>query len=310
MRSIKTYLEILRKKGLYMCLREAKKAVWPLWFTHSWIIIDQIYEERTSKYLWRRYKDLIVKPLDETQEAKEPMRVVWVCWLQGMENAPEIVKRCLESVKRNMPKYEVRVLTAENMYEYVTLPEYIVRKYKKGIITFTHFSDILRTALLVQHGGIWLDATVLLTDELPAQMTDAPIFFLQKSKLQSMPHMGSSWLLVAQKGNTVLRRVLELLSAYWERENKLRDYYLFHLFFYLAIAQNTQGREAMKAIPYVPNVDAHTLQYTLFEDYDERVWKQTISRSPIHKLTWKFNHNEPLDKSGTFYDYILHHLHV
>ena len=219
MRSLKTYYSILRKKGLYTCLCEFKKIVWPIWWTHNREAIDLIQAERASKYLWRRYKGLIVKSLDETQEAKEPTRVVWVCWLQGMENAPEIVKRCLESVKRNMPKYEVRVLTAENIFEYVTLPEYIVRKYKKGIITFTHFSDILRTALLVQHGGIWLDATVLLTDELPAQMTDAPIFFLQKSKLQSMPHMGSSWLLVAQKGNAVLRRVLELLSAYWEREN-------------------------------------------------------------------------------------------
>lgn len=310
MRSISTYLKILRKKGLYTCMLEAKKAIWPLWYTHSWIIIDQIQFERTSKYLLRHYKDLIVKPLDETQEAKEPTRIIWVCWLQGMENAPEIVQKCIDSVRRNMPKYEVRVLTAENLFEYVTLPEHIVRKYKKGIITFTHFSDILRTALLIQHGGIWLDATVLLTDELPELMTEASLFFLQKSKLQFIPHAGSSWMLVAQKGNAVLSRVLELLSAYWGRENKLRDYYLFHLFFYLVLVCNEDGKKALHAIPYVPNVDAHTLQYTLFEDYDERVWKQTISRSPIHKLTWKFNHNEPLNKKGTNYDYILHHMHL
>lgn len=310
MRSIKTYLDILHKKGLYICIKEAKKAIWPLWFTHSWIIIDQIHQERASKYLWQHYRELIAKPLDTTQEAKEPTRVIWVCWLQGMENAPEIVKKCVASVKRNMPKYEVRVLTAENIFDYVTLPEHIVRKYKKGTITFTHFSDILRTALLVQHGGIWLDATVLLTDELPAKMTDAPLFFLQKSKLQMIPHMGSSWMLVGQKGNAVLQRLLELLSDYWKKENKLRDYYLFHLFFYLVLECNEEGKKALRAIPYVPNVDAHTMQYTLFEDYDEQIWKQTTSRSPIHKLTWKFNHNEPLEKRGTNYDYILHHMHL
>ena len=310
MRSIKTYLNILRKKGLYICLKEAKKAIWPLWFTHSWIIIDQIYEERTSKYLWRHYKDLIIKPLDETQEEKKTTPIIWVCWLQGLEIAPEIVKKCVDSVKRNMPKYEVRVLTAENIFEYVTLPEHIVHKYQKGTITFTHFSDILRTALLVQHGGIWFDATVLLTDELPAQMTNAPLFFLQKSKLQIIPHMGSSWMLVAQKGNAVLRRLLELLSEYWKKENKLRDYYLFHLFFYLVLEHNEEGKKALHAIPYVPNVDAHTLQFTLFDDYDEQIWQQTVSRSPIHKLTWKFNHNEPLKKRGTNYDYILHHMYL
>ena len=310
MRSIKTYLEILRKKGLYMCLREAKKAIWPIWWTHSRAAIEQIQAERASNYLWRRYKAMIVKPLGVIQQENEPTRVIWVCWLQGMEKAPEIVKRCVDSVKRNMPKYEVRVLTAENMFEYVTLPEHIVRKYKNGTITFTHFSDILRTTLLVQHGGIWLDATVLLTDELPAQMTEAPLFFLQKSKLQTVPHMGSSWMLVAHKGNAVLKRILELLSAYWKKENKLRDYYLFHLFFYLVLERNEAGKQAHRAIPYVPNVDAHTLQYSLFDEYDECVWKQMTSRSPIHKLTWKFNHNEPLDKCGTNYDYILHHMHL
>lgn len=293
-----------------MCLREAKKAIWPIWWTHSRAAIEQVQAERASKYLWRHYKALITKPLDETQQAEEPTRIIWVCWLQGIENAPEIVKKCVESVKRNMPKYEVRVLTAENLFEYVTLPEYIVRKYKKGTITFTHFSDILRTALLVQHGGIWLDATVLLTEELPAQMTDAPLFFLQSSILQSMPHMGSSWLLISHKGNPVLQRLMDLLAAYWRRENKLRDYYLFHLFFYLVLTHNEQGMGAQKRIPYIPNVDAHTLQYSLFADYDENVWKQTTSRSPIHKLTWKFNHNEPLDKKGTNYDYILHRLHI
>jgi hypothetical protein len=122
--------------------------------------------------------------------------------------------------------------------------------------------------------------------------------------------MGSSWFIVAKKGNAVLKRLLELLSEYWLHENKLRDYYLFHLFFYLVLMRNEEGVKIQKAIPYVPNVDAHTLQFTLFDDYDEQIWQQTVSRSPIHKLTWKFNHNEPLDKKGTNYDYILHHMYI
>lgn len=310
MRSIKTYLDILHKKGLYMCLREAKKAAWPIWCTHSRAAIEQIQSERTSRYLWRHYDELIQKSLDETQQVKEPTRVIWVCWLQGMENAPEIVKQCVASVKRYMPNYEVRVLTADNIFDYVTLPEYIVRKYKNGTITFTHFSDILRTALLVQHGGIWLDATVLLTDSIPAEMTDASLFFLQKSVLSSTPHAGSSWFIAAHKGNAVLQRVLDVLCVYWKHENILRDYYLFHLFIYLILTKNEQGKEAIREMPYVSNADAHILQFRLFEDFNDAHWRQICSRSAIHKLTWKFNHNEPLDKEGTNYDYILHHMHL
>lgn len=306
MRSIKTYLEILRKKGLYVCLREAKKAVWPIWWTHSRAAIEQIQAERASRYLWRHYKDLIVKPLDETQQENEPTQIIWMCWLQGLDNAPEIVKKCVASVKQNMPNYEVRVLTAENLFEYVTLPEHIVKKYKNGTISFTHFSDILRTALLVQHGGIWLDATVLLTDELPTQMTETPLFLLQKSKLSQIPHFGSNWFLVSYKGNAVMKRMFDLLCAYWANENKVCDYFIYHLFLYLLLTRNEQGVAAQKEIQYIPNVDAHTLQFSLFDEYDEHIWQQIISRSPIHKLTWKFKDTSLLKKQGTYYKHILH----
>ena len=309
MRSLSTYYSILRKKGFYTCMLELKKAVCPVWWTHSKVAIEQIQAERASKYLWRKYGKMIAAPLTE-HGVEKPNKTIWLCWLQGMEQAPDIVKQCVASVKHYMPEYRLQVLTAENIAQFVELPEHMWVKYKNGTITFTHFSDILRTALLVQHGGIWLDATVLLTAPIPKQMTDEPLFFLQKSKLQIIPHMGSSWMLVAHKGNPILQRLLDLLSAYWKHENKLRDYFLFHLFFYLVLTRNKQGREAQRRIPYIPNVDAHTLQFTLFEGYDERVWEQITSRSPIHKLTWKFNHNEPLDKKGTNYDYILHHLYI
>lgn len=309
MRSLKTYYSILRKKGFYTCLRELKLAAWPLWFTHNRAAIDQIQADRASRYLWRKYGSLIAKPLDDQKDAK-PTHIIWLCWLQGIEQAPEIVQKCVASVKQYMPDYKVQVITSENIFEYVALPEQIVRKYQNGTINFTHFSDILRTALLVQHGGIWLDATVLLTGAIPSQMTDSPLFFLQKSVLSTTPHAGSSWLLVAQKGNPVLQRVLDLLSVYWESENKLRDYFLFHLFLYLVLTKNLQGKEALNKIPYVPNVDAHTLQFSLFKDFSDAQWKQITFRSTIHKLTWKFNHNEPLEKPCTFYDYILHHLYI
>ena len=292
-----------------MCLREAKKALWPIWWTRNKAIIEQIQAERASRYLWRKYKELIVKPLSE-EEDREPTRIVWVCWLQGIENAPQIVKSCVESVKRQMAGYEVRLLTAENIWNYVTLPEHIVCKYKDGIISFTHFSDILRTALLVQHGGIWVDATVLLTESLPQEWTEFKLFFLQRSVLNKTPHFGSNWFLIARKGNAIMRRQLELLCDYWKNENKVRDYFIYHLFLYLLLTRNNQGRKALHEITYVPNVDAHCLQFKLFDDFDSHQWAQITSRSPIHKLTWKFNHNEPLDKEGTNYDYILHHMHL
>lgn len=309
MRNIKTYYSILRKKGLYTCLREFKKIVWPIWWTHNREAIDLIQAERASRYLWGKYNRLIESPLP-SYEQTEIIKTIWVCWFQGLNQAPEIVQRCVASIKLHMPEYEICILTAENIFDFVTLPEPIIRKYQSGTITHTHFSDILRTALLVQHGGIWLDATVLLTDAIPLQIAEQPLFMLQKSPLSSIPHFASSWFIVSRKGHPVMKRMLELLSEYWQKESVLIDYFLFHLFMYLLMSRNSQAKEFAMKMPYISSGDAHLLQFRLFDSFDAQQWEQICTRSAIHKLTWKFNHNEPLDKPGTFYDYILHHLHI
>ena len=211
MRNIKTYYSILKKKGLYTCLREFKKIVWPIWWTHNREAIDLIQAERTRRYLWGKYNWLIESPLP-SYEQTEIIKTIWVCWFQGLKQAPEIVQRCVASIKLHMPEYEICILTAENIFDFVTLPEPIIRKYQSGTITHTHFSYILRTALLVQPGGIWLDATVLLTDAIPLQMAEQPLFMLQKSTLSSITHFASSWFIVSSNGHPVMKRMLVLLS--------------------------------------------------------------------------------------------------
>ena len=310
MRSIKIYLDILRKKGFVGCWHEALKAVWPIWWTRNRAAIEQIQAERASRYLWKHYQELIMKPLDQTQQADEPTRIIWVCWLQGREQAPAIVKRCLASMAYWAPEYEIRLITAENMFDLVHLPEHIKQRYQKGRIPFAHFSDVLRVALLAEYGGVWLDATVLLTGALPESVSTEPFFMLQRSVLSNLPHAGSNWYMSARKGNPIMQRMVELLCAYWKRENGLRDYYIFHLFLYLLFTRNPEGQKIWKLMPYVQNIDAHVLQKCLFDAYDEKRWKTITSHSSIHKLTWKFIHNEPLAESGTNYDYILHHLHL
>lgn len=50
----------------------------------------------------------------------------------------------------------------KNYKDYVNMPDYIIRKQQSGEIDLTHFSDILRMMLLAQHGGIWMDSTLLI----------------------------------------------------------------------------------------------------------------------------------------------------
>ena len=40
---------------------------------------------------------------------------IWVCWLQGIDNAPPIVKTCYQSLKDNIADREIVFLTERNI---------------------------------------------------------------------------------------------------------------------------------------------------------------------------------------------------
>lgn len=291
-----------------MCWQELKKALCPVWLTRSRAAIEQIQSERAAKYLWRRYKDIIMQPLPPPTEEPQP-KTIWLCWLQGREQAPDIVKKCIASVERYAPDYTVRLLTAETLLDYVSLPGHIITRYRDGRIPFAHFSDVLRTALLVQHGGIWLDATVLLTGKLPEYISRSPLFMYQVSVLQHLPHATSNWLIAGQKGHPLLQRQLDLLCAYWRRERGLRDYFIFHIFFFLLVTRNPEAKALFAQMPYVANVDAHLMQSRFDWPYTERLWRGITANGGVHKLSWK-HRPAPILETTTVYDFVLHHLHI
>lgn len=73
---------------------------------------------------------------------------IWVCWLQGEKQMPEIVKVCLESIRRNSNGHEVIVLDKMNLNGYVTLPDVVIKLYSEGKIKHAHFADLIRIYLL------------------------------------------------------------------------------------------------------------------------------------------------------------------
>lgn len=309
MRTLSTYCHILKSKGLYICFQELKKALCPIWFTRNRAAIEHIQSERAERYLWRRYKDIIMRPLASQAHESQP-KTIWLCWLQGKEQAPDIVKKCIVSIEHYAPDYTIHLLTAETLFNYVSLPDHIIRRYREGTIPFAHFSDVLRTALIVQHGGIWLDATVLLTGKLPEYISQSSLFMYQVSVLQHLPHATSNWLIAGQKGHPLLQRQLELLYAYWGKERGLRDYFIFHILFYLLVTHNAEAQALFAQMPYVANADVHLMQKRFDYPYTEHLWTDITRNSAVHKLSWKHKTPHTNNQQPTLYDYIVHHLHV
>ena len=252
-----------------------------------------------KKYRWK------LKEFDMNYVEKEHKisNKIWICWLQGMENAPELVKKCYESIVGNNPDKEVVIITTENMDEYVNFPDYIMDKWKKGIITHTHMTDLLRLELLINHGGMWLDATVLCTGKVPEYFFDSDLFFYQNLKpgRDGDCQYVSSWLIGAHTNNKILIATRELCYEYWKTQNSMWDYFLLHDF--MAIVLDKYEDDWKMVIPR-DNATPHELLLRLFDQYDEKMWNAIKEQTPIHKLTYKFE-KEKIKQELTFYDEII-----
>lgn len=229
---------------------------------------------------------------------------MWFCWLQGIDQAPNLVKKCYQSLLTHFTGKEIVLLTEENYRQYVTFPKHIQEKIDSGIITKTHFSDLLRLELLINHGGTWIDATVYCSgNNYPAYMFDSDLFMFQNLKpgLDGHSTRISSWFMTATTNHPILLLTRALLYHYWEKNNDLVDYFLLHDFLELAI--ETYPKEWNKVVPF-SNSTPHILLLRLFEDYDENIWNALKDTCSIHKLTYKFDKEKELLK-GSYYEKIF-----
>ena len=239
--------------------------------------------------------------------AHQPRRTcnkVWVCWLQGMEQAPELVQRCYRSLQEHLQDREIVLLTEENYRSYVTFPEHIQTKIDRGIITRTHMSDLLRLELLLNYGGTWIDATVFCSGgNIPGYMLDSELFVFQTLKpgLDGHPTALSSWFMTACTNHPILALTRALLYRYWEKKNAMVDYFLLHDFFQLAAEAYPQ--EWSQVTPF-PNSVPHILLLPLFQPYSENTWESIRSMTPFHKLTYKFLSGQA-ELPDTYYKHIL-----
>lgn len=254
-----------------------------------------------SRFLQKISTSLTEKALSASERKK---RKVWVCWMQGIENAPNLVQKCYISLKKNLHDREIILITADNISEYTDFPPYIIDKYKKGFITHTHFSDLLRVELLCRYGGTWIDSTVFCSgDDIPSYMLDSDFFLFQNLKPGSDGSIIniSSWFITAKSNHKFMLAVRELLWKYWEQNDRLVDYFLLHHFI-MMVAEFYQD-DWKKIIPY-PNSIPHILLLRLFEPYNEGVWAELKKICPFHKLAYKRS-KEDFEKKDTYYDIIL-----
>ena len=289
-----TYDEVSEKfRDIEIFARKARKK-------YGENIYDQLAQRRLYHYIDRYRSEiedirshlpskLLLKRNQECDDA------VFTMWLQGYDDMPAVVQACLESMKRIGKR--IVVLTEKKLRDYVYLPDYVWEKYKDGQIGKAHFSDIVRVSLLAMYGGVWIDSTVYIAEDVPEYMLKNFFVFKQSPQLREC-RAYENWWIAAPAGCELLLDQLSYLLAYWKHENVAMDYYLFHVFFRKIVDNNSQYKRMIDEVPTRITDQTHALLKNYDYEYDNKKWEQMKQISPVFKCSYKM---KGLSSYHTFY---------
>lgn len=247
-------------------------------------------------------KDYEVEDLPSPLGLSISGKVIWQYWAQGYEHVPEIVSQCLNSVEQWKGDYTIVRLTDTNLSDYIQLPAYILNKKEKGLIPIAQFSDILRVCLLSTYGGIWLDATILLTGSIPQKYRDMDFFVFQRDPNEPNKKYWENayayyygWnkgfrvnmlnaVMFAQKNSLVITEMAQLLLAYWKGHDELPDYFFFQILFDVLINDKLKGQNCPIESDCTPHLLQQSINDPKFYYYNK---EEIMKMTSIHKLTYK-----------------------
>lgn len=267
-------------------------------------IMLEYFEKRFGEF-YKNYN--YNKPLEET--APELRNKIWICWWQGIETAPEIVKRCVESIKRNAGCHEVILITEDNYKDYVDFPTWILKKHESGIITRTNLSDLLRLSLLARYGGMWIDATFFCADNhCLDRYFDYPLWSIKRPdylhcSIASGYFAGYS-LMCSYDNRYIFATIRDFFLQYWSVSDKLIDYLLVDYMIVLAQKHDKRIKSMFEKIePNNPECDE--LFKNLGKKYCEKKWKELKKDTGLFKLSWKQAFPCKQNGQDTFYFKLL-----
>lgn len=235
---------------------------------------------------------------------------IWLCWWQGIENMPEIVRMCFERLKTMIPSNaELHVLTVENYLEYVDMPDYIIDKFNKKIITMATMSDILRMTLLSKYGGYWLDATIFFTDNIPNEYFTRD-FYCQKMydpiqyQREACKGRWCGFSMAGRNDNVLFHFMRDGFFEWWKKYNAIPDYVLIDYMILIAYKRIPNVKSCIDSVEN-NNEDIFEMYKHLNEPYSDELYQRLTKRNVMHKLTYKMDlrHLTP-DGKETLYGHL------
>lgn len=145
--------------------------------------------------------------------ADEIPKIIWTYWQQAP--VPPFIQACLDNWRRFAPDHQVRVLDRSTVGDW--LPT--LRADFDELPAYRQ-SDWLRVQLLARHGGVWMDASMLLSRDLgwlhatrQARAADYVGFYIDRYTNRPNLPIVENWLMASVAGG----RFVTALAAAFDR---------------------------------------------------------------------------------------------
>ena len=244
--------------------------------------------------------------LDAGEYSKEAP--IWVCWWDGIDEAPELIKRCVRSIIDNAGKHPVNIIDKHSYQKYLEIPQRIMMLVGQGSMSLTNLADYIRVVLLAEYGGLWIDATVFAARPIPEDYFALPFYSCNGTSAAGYVADGR-WATYCIGGwrNHVLFRFLKASFEYYcENNDSFIDYFLIDYLIAIAYDNNLTVKTAIDGVP-INNPHRFKLRDAMLldvpaGDFEKYIYEDTV----FYKLSRKalYGMRTP-DGAESIYSYFL-----
>lgn len=165
----------------------------------------------------------LLAPTQQTNSSHDIPKIIWAYWHSGFENAPEVVKLGIRSWQHMNPDYEVKLLSNNNLCDYLDFDLNIVFQLSSVRCLLPIKADILRLYLLSRYGGVWVDATTFcltpLNTWLPEATAHCHLFNFKQKNNPTRPI--EVWFIASPQSSAIINDVLKQYITYLTKPRKI-----------------------------------------------------------------------------------------
>lgn len=279
---------------------------------------DCFYQQAQKKhefvlsYLKKEMEPVIEKyravPEIPTEKTEPSNRIIWTLWWQGEENAPPLVRACIDTMKKNSNGARLIVITRDNIADYIVLPNYILEKNAKGYICNAALSDIIRYALLEKHGGLWLDSTIFVSKPIPPEYFTYSFFSQHTQPVEKTAWVQNNayhgFVVGGKPGAKMVSFAKEMFFEYWKTHDTAVDYLMVDYILYLAMREYPEIRQEINSLPW-SSERLYELVSLLDSPFDKAHFDQLCDACIFSKLDWHRKYRDTVRGRPTYYHHLL-----